>query len=129
LIDFNPEDNVMKKTSSANSVNNHFVGKEESVKKIYSKLLSTLRKFGEVSEDAKKTSIHLNRNSALAGVQVRKSHLVLTIKSDCELKSPRIHKSEQVSANRFHHEIKLMSPNDVDKELQSWLKTAYDMSG
>lgn len=118
----------MKKANVANLVDGHFTGKEESARKIYSKLLETLRKIGDVSEDPKKTSIHLNRKTALAGVQVRKSHLVLTIKSDCKLKSKRIHKSEKVSANRFHHEIKLMSPADIDRELQAWLKAAYEMS-
>ena len=42
--------------------------------------------------------------------------------------SPRIHKSEQTSANRFHHEVKLTSPVEVNSELVQWLKDAYALS-
>ena len=63
------------------------------------------------------------------GVATRKSAIVLTIKGDRKLSSPRIHKSEQTSANRFHHEVKLTSPTDVDFELVKWLKDAYALSG
>lgn len=58
----------------------------------------------------------------------RKAHIILTIKSDRKVASPRIHKSEQVSAHRFHHEVKLTSVSDVDEELMSWLRNAYEMS-
>ena len=51
------------------------------------------------------------------------------IKSDREISSPRIHKSEQTSAQRFHHEVKLTSPAEVDSELVKWLKDAYELSG
>ena len=63
-----------------------------------------------------------------AGVVVRKAHIVLTIKSDRPIKSPRVFKSEQTSAKRFHHEIKLTAIDDLDAELKRWLKAAYDLS-
>jgi Domain of unknown function (DUF5655) len=87
-----------------------------------------VRKFGPVREAAKKTSIHLDRASALAGVQVRKGCLILTIKADRPADSPRLFKSEQTSANRFHHQVKLSVPSDVDGELKSWLKRAYELA-
>jgi len=46
-----------------------------------------------------------------------------------DLDSPRIHKSEQASARRFHHEVKLTSPAEVDGELVRWLKEGYTLSG
>lgn len=110
------------------SVENHFTGKDPVVKKIYEHLIKHARQFGKVDEDPKKTSIHLNNVTAFAGIATRKNAVILTIKSDRELDSPRIHKSEQTSARRFHHEVKLTSPSDVDKELIAWLKTAYALS-
>jgi len=32
-------------------------------------------------------------------------------------------------ARRFHQKIKLSSPEEVDRELQQWLKDAYELSG
>jgi len=110
------------------SVKDHFVGKSNEVKAIYNRLITMVKKFGPVEEDAKKTSIHLNRQTAFAGVAARNAHLVLTIKSDQQIKSRRIFKSEKTSAKRYHHEFKLGAIEDVDAELQAWLKSAYDLS-
>ena len=110
------------------SVNEHFVGKSNQVRAIYDRLVSLAEAFGPVEQDPKKTSIHLNRQTAFAGVAVRKAHIVLTIKSDRPIKSPRVSKSEQTSAKRFHHEIKLCAIEDLNPELQGWLKAAYDLS-
>jgi len=111
------------------SVASHFAGKEPAARKIYERLLKASGKFGAVIEDPKKTSIHLVNKTAFAGVATRKSAIILTIKSDRKLASPRIHKSEQTSASRFHHEVKLTSVADVDAELTGWLKAAYELSG
>jgi len=109
-------------------LNDHFVGKAGEVKAVYDGLVTMAETFGPVEQDPKKTSIHLNRETAFAGVAVRKNHIVLTIKSDRPIKSPRIFKSEQTSAKRFHHEIKLRAIEELDTELQRWLKAAYDLS-
>jgi Domain of unknown function (DUF5655) len=110
------------------SVKDHFVNKDPSVRTLYDQLLSILQAFGPVTEDPKKTSIHLNRKSALAGVETRKEGLLLNIKSDHPIKSPRIEKAEQISAKRFHHKVRISSLNDLDEELKTWLKEAYLLS-
>lgn len=110
------------------ALESHFAGKDPTVRKIYDHLLKHSRKFGSLTEEPKKTSIHLVNKTAFAGVATRKSAIVLTIKSDRKLSSPRLHKSEQTSANRFHHEVKLTSPAEVDSEILRWLKHAYAMS-
>ena len=89
---------------------------------IYKKILSTARTIGPFTEDPKKTSIHLARRSAFAGVAARKDALMLTLKSAADISSPRIAKREQVSANRWHLEVRLEKPADVDRELKAWLR-------
>src|ERR1043166_9269261 len=110
------------------SVNEHFVGKTNEVRAIYDRLVALTEAFGPAEQDPKKTSIHLNRQTAFAGVAVRKAHIVLTIKSDRPIKSARVFKSEQTSAKRYHHEIKLSAIEELDAELKGWLKAAYDLS-
>src|ERR671929_1968811 len=99
------------------SVSDHFVNKDPSVRALYDQLVKLLRTFGPVEEDPKKTSIHLNRKSALAGVETRKNYLLLNIKSDHAIKSPRIEKAERISSRRFHHKVRISSPRDFDDEL------------
>ncbi len=118
----------MATTTDGFTIESHFEGKDAAVRQIYDRLVKNSRKFGPVGEEPKKTSIHLVNRTAFAGVATRKSAIILTIKSDRKLSSPRVHKSEQTSASRFHHEVKLASPADVDSELVKWLKDAYSLS-
>jgi len=97
-----------------NSVKSHFEKSEPAVAKAYDKLVAAAGKFGLVKVESHKTSIHLVRDSAFAGVATRKKHLVLTIKGDEPIKSARIFKSEQLSRNRYHHEVRISSPEEID---------------
>ena len=96
---------------------------------VYDTIVAATREFGPVEEDPKKTSIHLNRKTAFAGIQTRRDFLILTIKASTDIDSPRINKREQTSANRWHHEIKICDAEEVDREILGWLKNAYDLSG
>jgi hypothetical protein len=95
----------MDRQTDGFAVNSHFEGKDPPVRHVYDCLLKAAGKFGPVTEEPKKTSIHLVNKTAFAGVTTRKSAIVLTIKSERKIPSPRIHKSEQTSAKRFHHEV------------------------
>lgn len=95
---------------------------------IYQRLLDAVHTIGPFTADPKKTSIHLTRRSAFAGIAARKDALQLTIKSAIDISSPRIVKREQASANRWHLEIRLEDPDQVDRELTSWLAAAMRLS-
>jgi hypothetical protein len=118
----------MKTPTIGFTVKSHFEGKDPVVRQIYDRVLKAAAKFGPVIEEPKKTSIHLVNKTAFAGVATRESAMVLTIKSDRKIPNPRIHKSEQTSAHRFHHEVKLSQPAEVDSELVKWLRDAYALS-
>lgn len=107
----------------------HFENRAPAVKATYTEILKAARRLGPVNEEAKKTSIHLVRNTAFAGVTTRKTALILTLKSDSDLQSSRITRRERVSANRWHLEVRLEAPEQVDQELVTWLKRAYDLAG
>jgi hypothetical protein len=110
------------------SILDHFAGKDPLVLQIYQRLLVETRKFGPVVEEPKKTSIHLVNKSAFAGVVTRKTSILLNIKSSVPIRDARIVHAEQVSAGRFHQEVKLGAPGDVDAVLLGWLKSAYELS-
>ena len=107
----------------------HFAKKDPVVRATYRRVLDAARAFGPVTEEAKKTSIHLVRRTAFAGVATRRSSLILTLKSAKDIRSPRIAKREQASANRWHVEIRLDEPAQVDRQLTAWLKAAYELVG
>ncbi|HBL31473.1 MAG TPA: hypothetical protein DD490_32015 [Acidobacteria bacterium] len=112
-------------TSIEHTVAGHFTGKAPAVRAIYDRILAAAREMGTVEEEAKKTSIHLVHTTAFAGIATRKEALILTLKSSRDIASPRVTKHEQASANRWHLEVKLSAPEEVDAELCGWLAAAF----
>jgi hypothetical protein len=111
------------------TVDQHFADRPRTVRNTYTAIVKAARKLGPVREEPKKTSIHLARKTAFAGVATRSAALILTLKSASDIASPRIRKREQASANRWHIEVELATPRDVDREVRGWLKRAYDLAG
>ena len=115
--------------ANGHTVEEHFENRSPEVKATYAAILKAAKKFGPIKEEAKKTSIHLVRKSAFAGVATRKTALILTLKSDSDITSKRIAKREQASAHRWHLETRLAAPQQVDGEILAWLRKAYDLAG
>jgi hypothetical protein len=111
------------------SVESHFTKKDPAVFATYRRVLDAARTFGPVTEDVKKTSIHLVRRTAFAAVATRQSSPILTLKSASDIRSPRVEKREQTSSNRWHLEIRLDAPAQVDRQLTAWLRAAYELAG
>ncbi|MFN8502448.1 DUF5655 domain-containing protein [Kouleothrix sp.] len=112
-------------TETTQTVDALFVGKDAVVSAIYHRLIEVLHTLGPFQEEPKKTSIHLVHTSGFAGIHPRKSFLYLNLRMDRLLQGERVAKSEQVSKNRYHNEVKIATPDEVDGELIAWLKEAY----
>ena len=111
--------------SQTHSVEQHFSKSQPRVRAIYNQLLKIATRFGPIREEPKKTSIHLVNRTAFAGVATRKDSLILTVKAASDLVHPRIIKHEQTSANRWHLEFRLESPDQLDSKIESWLRDAF----
>ena len=109
-------------------VDAHFSGRSPHVLQIYRKIVDASSALGRVEEAPKKTSIHLNRRVAFAGVQTRRDALILTLKSDRDVKHGRVLKTEQTSANRWHFEVRLNDPAEVDEQILQWLHASYELA-
>jgi hypothetical protein len=110
------------------TVAQHFANRATTVQTTYAAIVKAARGFGPVREEAKKTSIHLVRKTAFAGVATRRAKLILTLKSASDIASPRIRKRERASANRWHLEVELATPSEVDREVRDWLLRAYELA-
>jgi Domain of unknown function (DUF5655) len=110
------------------AVNRHFADRDPVVRQIYDRIVHAAASLGAVRQDPKKTSIHLARQSAFAGIAPRKKGLVLTFKSARDIKSPRIAKRQQLSANRWYLDVPLQDPAQVDDELRVWLKESIELT-
>ena len=110
------------------SVESHFAKTDPTVRTIDQRLIEVAQAFGPVTEDPKKTSIHLIHHVTFAGVATRRSSLILTLKSASDIRNPRIQKREQTSAHRWHLEVRLEKTADIDQQVTTWLRAAYDLA-
>jgi hypothetical protein len=110
------------------SVALHFAKSAPEVLQTYRRVVETARTFGPVAEEPKQTSIHLVAKTAFAGIATRRASLILTLKASTDIRSPRIEKREQASAHRWHVQIRLTKPSDVDRQLTTWLSAAYQLA-
>ena len=110
------------------TIEQHFEGTEPTVRAVYDRILDTARRFGPVVEDPKKTSIHLNRRTAFAGIATRKTALILTLKSTADIDNRRIVKRQKTSTNRWYLEVRLETPGDVNATVAAWLEKSYALA-
>lgn len=110
------------------TVEQHFANRQPQVRAIYDRLLEITARFGSVREEPKKTSIHLANRTAFAGVATRKDALILTVKAASDLVHPLIVKHDQTSANRWHLDFRLERPEQIDSQLESWLREAFALT-
>jgi hypothetical protein len=95
---------------------------------IYEALLGVVSGFGDYQVEPKKTSLHVTHGRAFLGISPRVGALVLNLVTEAPLASERIRKSEQVSRNRWHNEVLITGPADLDLQLIAWLREAYALT-
>jgi Domain of unknown function (DUF5655) len=108
-----------------------FADKDPIARTIYDALMFALRRLGDVVPEPKKSSIHITAGvgtPAFAGVHPRKSGILLNVRTGAPLSGTRVRKTEQVSRNRYHNEILLTAPSDIDDELRGWLAEAHRLA-
>jgi hypothetical protein len=105
------------------------IDKNPELKGVYERLVAEVKKFGGVTVEEKKTSVHIKAKSGFAGVHPRKEGLIVQIVSDAPIADVRVFKTEQVSKNRFHNHVRVSRVGEIDGKLKGWLKAAYDLMG
>ena len=112
----------------ASPVDAHFKGKPAWLKPLFGELSAKLKKFGRLRIDAVKTSINLASTFHFGGVRVQEDSLRLGFVLNRHLRHDRILRTERVGASIYSHIVKITSKEDLDRELLSWLREAYDRS-
>jgi hypothetical protein len=77
----------------------------------------------ELLENA--SSFHVVHGRAFLGIHPRRGGILVNIVLTRELESARIHRVERVSANRWHNEVILTDPSEIDTELLTWIREGY----
>ena len=75
-----------------------------------------------------KTMESLATTRNFGGVVFGKAFLDLDLALTQPLDHPRVRQVQRLSAHCWFHRIRLMGPEDVDVELEGWLREAYECS-
>src|ERR1700693_5678870 len=95
-------------------------------RQLYTDLLAAIKPIGPFREEIKKTSIHLVRGSAFAGVHPRQQYLILTVKAGSRFAAP--------GSPRWNRRLRIAGIS-TEKALQAripilslgWLRQAYGL--
>jgi hypothetical protein len=68
------------------------------------------------------------QGTAFAGAHPRTDAVLLNVRVNQPIKSKRMRKVEQISANRFDCQTLLTSEKEVDAEVIGWLREAHELA-
>ena len=103
----------------------HFVGKEPRVRKIYDRLLSEVMKFGNVDVSPVKNGVMLKGQSTFLAVKPKKSWVDIEFILGEEVNVYPVHKTFRYTKGKVAHFVRLSSPQQVNKKLIGWLRESF----
>lgn len=105
-----------------------YTGPKAALRPIHDKLMAAIGKFGAFEEAPKKTYVSYRRKRQFAMIgPATNTRVEVGINIKGLTATDRL---EQLPAGQMcNYKVKLTDPNEVDEELISWVKTAYDASG
>lgn len=80
----------------------------------------------ELQENA--SSFHVSHGRAFLGIHPRRGGILVNIVLTRQLETGRIHRAERVSAGRWHNEVILKDPSELDGELLAWVQEGYALT-
>lgn len=103
----------------------HFRGRPESVRRLVDLVVAMVRRIGPVVVLPEKTRIAFQVRMSFAQVTPRKDGLDGHVVLARRLEHPRFRRVESLSPRNHVHHFRLRGPEDVDAELEAWLREAY----
>ncbi len=94
---------------------------------LYRRLETMVRSCGPVTLTPTKDRIRFRALVQFAGVVIQKNGLRVGFILSRRLEHPRIARILSFTPGRFNHAVYIREPGDLDDELQSWLREAYEV--
>jgi predicted transport protein len=105
-----------------------FTKRSPELKKLYDKIVKEVNKFGKYREETMKSDvIFFKTKSTFLGIKVKKDHLDIEFYLENLENVPPVTKYLQTSKNRVVHLVPIDQPEDINKQLISWIKRSYDL--
>lgn len=112
--------------SPANDLADTFSGFPDGHRAVCEAIVDHLRSLGPVHVDAVRVGVFLKTQRKLAEVRPKTRWVSLEVVLPTMLTSRRVTRHARLSEDRIVHWIRLVGAEDVDDELKTWLRLAYD---
>ena len=109
-----------------NDIEDTFAGFPDAHRAVCAAIVAYLRTLGPVHVDAVRVGVFLKTQRKLAEVRPKTRWVSLELVLPTTLQSPRVTRHARLSEDRVVHWIRLVRPEDIDDELETWLRLAYD---
>jgi hypothetical protein len=113
-----------------------FLGESLLGRAVFEAVLEILSSFGDVTVRTTRSQIAFKRRRGFASIWLPGMYLarpqaevVLSIATDREANSPRFKEIAHPSPRIWQHHLEVRSVGDIDEEVRSWLRGAYDSAG
>jgi hypothetical protein len=118
-----------KPAAGTDAADELYSGKKAGLRPIHDRLMATVCGLGDDVEVApKKAYLSLRRRKQFALIQPAAAHVDLGLILPGEPPTGRLERSGSFNA-MFTHRVRVPSAAAVDKQLESWLRRAYDAAG
>jgi hypothetical protein len=108
-----------------NQVADSFAGRPDAQRAIYESIVEYLETLGPVHADAVRVGVFLKADRKLAELRPKTRWLSVSLYLPRAINDPRVVKHIKVSAERTVNQLKLVTVEDVDERVRSWLTEAY----
>jgi predicted transport protein len=119
--------NQSHECAPSGTVDEYFEGRPPELRKIYNAVERVIAKLG-AHVDPVKACVMFKRERSFAEVRAMRDRLRLYFILSREIPDARIDKGTRMSAHRCVHQIDLVSPKEIDREIREWLAEAYACS-
>jgi hypothetical protein len=103
----------------------HFAGQRGELRAAFDALVAALP--SDVRVDPLKSAIILAARTTFCFIVVHCDRLLIGVFLDRVLGSPRVTKVDHVASGKIGNVIEVRRPGEIDDELRSWLREAYDL--
>lgn len=109
------------------SLDTVFAGSSFTVRGIYERLVEAMQPFGPMTEQPETNGVSITAGDrSFANTLPHGDTLLVDIRSGRAIASGRMRRIARDEGGAFRNELLLASVNDVDEELLTWLRHAYD---
>ncbi|MBN2172616.1 MAG: hypothetical protein JW731_00700 [Bacteroidales bacterium] len=105
----------------------HFINKQQNVIDTFKVLKEVATSFENVKINSVKNAILFTAKSHFLAVKPKKSILDIEFVLDVPIEGFPIHKTVQASKSKWAHFVRLETPEEVDGQLERWIKRAYEV--